>query len=96
MYVGKIDKSQVLTELCITLTKLVNFINDQIMLSVSQGAKTMSPSFPDAVYGERSIKNSRLFLTIIEHMKVLLELVANKIWGATGKSTLIFFVLILR
>lgn len=46
--------------------------------------------------GLQVIKNLRTILTIIEHVKVLLELTAGKIWGVCGKSTLIFLVLIFR
>lgn len=76
---GRIDDSQVLSELVYLSSNLLVFLNDQIL-------KNSANLIPKVTLSQERIQK---FLTVLQYAEVFLEMSAAKYWGDNGRWVLI-------
>ncbi|VEN56783.1 unnamed protein product [Callosobruchus maculatus] len=70
---GRINNSQIVSELIYCLSNLLVMLNDIIIKKSTH------------IYSNAPADKVKLWLTVLEYCEVFLELSANKLWGNTGK-----------
>ena len=82
LYSGRMKKSPVVSELLYSLTNIIVFVNDQILIKAHKASR-------ENPIPNEFVDKSRVILTLLEYLQVFLELTASRLWGSIGKWTVI-------
>ncbi|CAG9856578.1 unnamed protein product [Phyllotreta striolata] len=82
---GRINNSQILSELIYCLSNLLVMFNDRIIKKANELHDCQS-----------TVEKIKLWLTVVEYSEVFCELSARKIWGSTGKWVVIICIQIFK
>lgn len=82
LLLNQFNNSSVLSELIFSLSNLLIFFNDRIILK----------SLPYSAVHKRYEDNLKIVLTILDHCEVFIEITARKLWGPRGKWVVVLLL----
>lgn len=78
LLIGRIKSSPAFSEFLYSITNIIVFLNDQILLRATQ--HEVSDAIP-----KTTLQKFRTLYTVLEYLQVFLEITAVKLWGSYGR-----------